>query len=101
MRRISIGTVLALVGVGGIPDDLKAWVEAFNMLDEWWSRALLAIVGVVMLTWPQWYPRIPFRMRLHTGHPLVKVWFRCRHPFNAEKRAEAEFSYGWNLEDEE
>ena len=56
-----LGWVLAIIGVGGIPDDIATWGRWLAMLevwiDSWWVRVCVASVGLGIITYPQWLPR--------------------------------------------
>ena len=41
------------------------------------------------------------RLETESKFKLRKWWFRVRHPWDAKRRAEAEFDWVWNMEDEE
>lgn len=60
--RWVLSLVLWLVGLAGIPDDLKAWGRGIEMLDAWvdpwWVRALLAGLALILVTYPQWLPTV-------------------------------------------
>ena len=55
-------TILAVIGIGGVPDSVKTWGEWPGLLDAWtdhgWVRILVWAVSVAVFTYPQWLPRL-------------------------------------------
>ena len=60
-----IGLTLDLIGLAGIPGDVKIWegwlameaiITAIN--GSWMIRASLFVIGTAIITYPQWLPRI-------------------------------------------
>ena len=53
---------LWIIGLAGIPDDLSTWAIWIKMIDvgfdNWFVRALLATIGLFLVTYPQWWPRV-------------------------------------------
>ena len=61
-----LGCLLAILGIGGIPDAIATWGRWLAMLelwfDSWWVRASVAIGGGCIITYPQWLPIVARRL---------------------------------------
>ena len=60
--RIVYFVVSEIIGLAGVPSDLKVWECALNpyldLLDIWAVRAFLVVSGLVVVTSPWWKPHI-------------------------------------------
>ena len=59
--------VSELIGWGGYPDDLAVWSEWLKDMDKvfdiWFVRLALIISGGIVITYPQWYPKLSSKVR--------------------------------------
>lgn len=51
------------IGWAGVPDDISTWSVVMSPFLEWldsswWARAALVLSGLIVLTYPQWLPRL-------------------------------------------
>jgi len=81
LLRLSYGLAVGLLGMAGIPSDLKslsAWVQPMEYLIEpYWVRALLVLSGMGAITWPQWWPKaLPWarRAKAYFFDPYPYLW---------------------------
>ena len=68
--RWAIGLPLTLLGFAGVPEDVRLWWQMLMWLDWWFVRALLAVVGVAIITYPQWSNFLKEALDLHPDHTL-------------------------------
>ena len=59
-----------LLGVAGVPEDVRLWLQMLMWLDWWLVRATLALVGVAIITYPQWSNFLKETWDLHPDHTL-------------------------------
>ena len=56
------GLPISIIGLAGIPDNLKVWKEEWipmlDFLNPWPVRLALTLSGIAVLTYPQWIPAI-------------------------------------------
>ena len=62
--------LLALLGLGGVPDDVKAWAMWLSVFDAYWVRVTFAIVGVGGI------------VALYERKRIERVWARLRRALN-------------------
>ena len=55
-----VAAMLFLIGLAGIPDDIRTWgrwIEILGIwLEDWWVKATVALLSAAVMTYPQWLP---------------------------------------------
>ena len=73
--RNCAGFCLGVVGVAGVPGDLQTWWNMLTLLDSWGVRVVIALIGIALITYPQWERVLRVRLELHDDHSL---WYGIR-----------------------
>ena len=86
MRRYGrlVGAVPAIVGFAGLPDDIITLQESLVVLDHWRIRVVLVLVGIGIITYPQWLPHLERKLGIENGD--WSFWYGWQKHRLEEKR---------------
>ena len=86
MRRYGrlVGAVPAVVGSAGLPEFIIKLQQYLVVLDHWGIRVVLVLVGIGIITYPQWLPHLEKKLGVENGD--WSFWYGWQKHRLEEKR---------------